>query len=202
MQANQKFSLLPLAGLSLDMARHLPPLPALRAFEAAARHLSFARAAGELSVTPGAVSHHMKQLEEWVGGPLFERRANGVGLTETGRVFATRLGAIFDQLTAVGAAARVPRRAQHRHPSLPVFTRNEVACTPHWQVSQGPSRHLRGCHGSAAPMERQGAGSGSCNLSWPWNDSGRPTGYADQWQPGCRRFARLGGHPPACVDTC
>lgn len=108
MQANQKFSPLPLARLSLDMARHLPPLPALRAFEAAARHLSFARAAGELSVTPGAVSHHMKQLEEWVGGPLFERRANGVGLTETGRVFATRLGAIFDQLTAVGAAARLP----------------------------------------------------------------------------------------------
>ena len=90
------------------MVRHLPPLPALRAFEAAARHLSFARAGGELGVTPGAVSHQMKQLEAWVGGPLFERRANGVYLTETGRVFATRLRAIFDQLTAVSVAARVP----------------------------------------------------------------------------------------------
>lgn len=90
------------------MARHLPPLPALRAFEAAARHLSFARAGGELGVTPGAISHQMKQLEEWVDGPLFERRANGVRLTETGRVFATRLGAIFDQITAASVAARAP----------------------------------------------------------------------------------------------
>lgn len=90
------------------MTRHLPPLPALRAFEAAARHLSFARAGGELGVTPGAISHQMKQLEDWVEAPLFERRANGVRLTETGRVFATRLGAIFDQITAASVAARAP----------------------------------------------------------------------------------------------
>ncbi|MBF9234601.1 LysR substrate-binding domain-containing protein [Microvirga alba] len=90
------------------MARHLPPLPALRAFEAAARHLSFARAGAELGVTPGAVSHHMKQLEAWVDGPLFERRANGVVLTETGRVFATRIASIFDQITAASVAARSP----------------------------------------------------------------------------------------------
>ncbi|WP_181257300.1 LysR substrate-binding domain-containing protein [Pseudaminobacter soli (ex Li et al. 2025)] len=80
----------------------------MRAFEAAARHLSFARAGGELGVTPGAISHQMRQLEEWVEGPLFERRANGVSLTETGRVFATRLGAIFDQITAASVAARAP----------------------------------------------------------------------------------------------
>jgi LysR family glycine cleavage system transcriptional activator len=90
------------------MTRHLPPLPALRAFEAAARHLSFARAGGELGVTPGAISHQMKQLEDWVESPLFERRANGVRLTETGRVLATRLGAIFDQITAASVAARAP----------------------------------------------------------------------------------------------
>ena len=90
------------------MTRHLPPLLALRAFEAAARHLSFARAGGELGVTPGAISHQMKQLEDWVDGPLFERRANGVRLTETGRVFAARLGAIFDQVTAASVAARAP----------------------------------------------------------------------------------------------
>lgn len=93
------------------MTRHLPPLPALRAFEAAARHLSFARAGGELGVTPGAISHQMRQLEEWIDGPLFERRANGVSLTETGRVFATRLGAIFDQITAASVAARAPSGA-------------------------------------------------------------------------------------------
>lgn len=93
------------------MTRHLPPLPALRAFEAAARHLSFARAGGELGVTPGAISHQMRQLEEWIDGPLFERRANGVSLTETGRVFATRLGAIFDQITAASVAAQAPSGA-------------------------------------------------------------------------------------------
>ena len=46
------------------MARRLPPLNSLRAFEAAARHLSFARAAEELHVTPAAISHHIKALEE------------------------------------------------------------------------------------------------------------------------------------------
>ncbi|SDR37646.1 LysR family transcriptional regulator, glycine cleavage system transcriptional activator [Rhizobiales bacterium GAS113] len=90
------------------MVRHLPPLPALRAFEAAARHLSFVRAGSELGVTPGAVSHQMKKLERWVDGALFERQTNGVRLTETGRVFAARLGAIFDQITATSLAARSP----------------------------------------------------------------------------------------------
>ncbi|SJM32268.1 LysR family transcriptional regulator [Mesorhizobium delmotii] len=84
----------------------LPPLPALRAFEAAARHLSFARAGGELRVTPGAISHQVKQLEDWVGGPLFKRKANRVALTETGRIFASRLNSIFGQVISAGAAAR------------------------------------------------------------------------------------------------
>lgn len=92
------------------MVRHLPPLPALRAFEAAARHMSFARAGAELGVTPGAISHQMRQLEAWVEGPLFERQANGVRLTETGRAFAVRLGSIFDQITTASMAARSPAK--------------------------------------------------------------------------------------------
>lgn len=88
------------------MVQILPPLPALRAFEAAARHLSFARAGGELRVTPGAISHQIKQLEEWVGGSLFKRKANRVVLTETGRILANRVNAIFSQVISAGAAAR------------------------------------------------------------------------------------------------
>ncbi|MEI8703017.1 LysR family transcriptional regulator [Mesorhizobium sp. ISC15] len=88
------------------MSRILPPLPALRAFEAAARHLSFARAGGELRVTPGAISHQIKQLEEWVGGPLFKREANRVVLTETGRILSNRVNAIFGHIISAGAAAR------------------------------------------------------------------------------------------------
>jgi LysR family transcriptional regulator, glycine cleavage system transcriptional activator len=66
------------------MARPLPPLNALRAFEAAARHLSFSRAAEELHVTPAAVSHQIKQLEEHLTIRLFHRRNRAVHLTEAG----------------------------------------------------------------------------------------------------------------------
>ena len=61
--------------------KRLPPLNALRAFEAAARHLSFKNAARELHVTPGAVSHQVKQLEEHLGVPLFRRLTRALELT-------------------------------------------------------------------------------------------------------------------------
>ncbi|QHQ37027.1 transcriptional regulator GcvA [Algicella marina] len=68
------------------MPDRLPPLNALRAFEAAARHLSFARAADELAVTPAALSFQIKNLEEHLGAPLFRRLNRAVELTEAGRV--------------------------------------------------------------------------------------------------------------------
>ena len=55
------------------MLRRMPPLGALRAYEAAARHLSFTLAAEELNVTPSAISHQVKALERWLGVPLFRR---------------------------------------------------------------------------------------------------------------------------------
>lgn len=68
----------------------LPPLTTLTAFEAAARHLSFKDAAGELNVTPGAVSHQIRALEAELGAALFLRRHRGVELTEEGsRLFST-----------------------------------------------------------------------------------------------------------------
>jgi LysR family glycine cleavage system transcriptional activator len=82
------------------MARPLPPLNALRAFESAARHLSFSRAAAELHVTPAAVSHQVKALEEHVGIPLFHRRNRAVFLTETGQSYLTVVRDAFDRLAA------------------------------------------------------------------------------------------------------
>ena len=67
------------------------PLPALRAFEAAARHLSFKKAAVELHVTPGAVSHHVKQLEEFLGVALFRRLTRALELTAEGHAMLPRL---------------------------------------------------------------------------------------------------------------
>ena len=80
------------------MRRSLPPLRALRAFESAARHLSFARAAAELGVTPGAVSHQIKTLEDWLGAPLFHRLTRALRLTEAGEAALPFLTEGFDRL--------------------------------------------------------------------------------------------------------
>ena len=75
-----------------------PPLTAMRAFEAAARHVSFVAAAEELNVTPGAISQHIKTLESWSGAPLFRRNAQGVELTAAGASLVARFTAAFDGL--------------------------------------------------------------------------------------------------------
>ena len=76
----------------------LPPLNALRAFEAAARHLSFLKAAEELHVTPGAVSQQVKSLEDQLGLALFRRLPRGVLLTDAGQLYGKRLGQIFEEI--------------------------------------------------------------------------------------------------------
>ena len=97
------------------MPKHLPPLGALRAFEAASRHLSFVRAAEELSVTPAAISHQIKLLEHWVGLKLFERAARGVALSRAGQDYAASVRDVFDRLINASAAARVKRSRQVVH---------------------------------------------------------------------------------------
>ena len=66
------------------MKRHLPPLNAVKAFAAAARHLSFTKAAAELYVTQGAISKQIKQLEEYLGNKLFIRTHQALRLTKIG----------------------------------------------------------------------------------------------------------------------
>lgn len=88
------------------MTDRLPPLTALRAFEAAARHLSFAKAAEELNVTPAALSFQIKSLEEHLGQAVFHRLNRAVTLTEAGRVLAPGTSEGFDRLTTAWRATR------------------------------------------------------------------------------------------------
>jgi LysR family glycine cleavage system transcriptional activator len=82
------------------MASRLPPLNSLRAFEAGARHLSFTKAAAELNVTPAAVSHQVKALEEDLGVKLFRRLIRKLVLTEQGRRLSPVLSEAFELMTA------------------------------------------------------------------------------------------------------
>ncbi|MBI1384093.1 MAG: transcriptional regulator GcvA [Rhizobiales bacterium] len=94
------------------MARRLPSLNALRAFEAAARHESFSAAAEELAVTHAAVSRHIRDLEAWLDVELFRRTGRGVRLTEKGEAYGAALTPLFDGLVratqAIQAAAERP----------------------------------------------------------------------------------------------
>ncbi len=132
------------------MARRLPPLLSLRAFEAAARHGSFVKAGAELALTPAAISHHVKLLEAHLRAALFTRLPRGLALTETGRACLPGLTAGFESLERAVAGIRVERlagplvistlpsfaagwllerlpRFRERHPELDLHVRAEVA---------------------------------------------------------------------------
>lgn len=82
----------------MDMTDALPPLSAIRVFEAAARLLSFTKAAAELGMTQAAVSYQIKLLEQRLGAPLFLRRPRALVLTEAGQWLAPRTTEAFDAL--------------------------------------------------------------------------------------------------------
>lgn len=103
--------------------RKLPPLIELRAFEAAARHMSFKNAAAELGVTPTAISHQIRLLERFCGRRLFRRRPRPLALTEAG---ARLFPGIRDGLEAFATAIARVRREGAKHP-LRVTTTNAFA---------------------------------------------------------------------------
>lgn len=88
------------------MKRRLPSLSALRAFEAAGRHRSIKRAAGELSVTPTAISHQVRHLEEALGVPLFVRRPRQLHLTPEGLELQRVLSRAFDDMATAAERLR------------------------------------------------------------------------------------------------
>ena len=103
--------------------RKLPPLNELRAFEATARHLSFAKAAAELGVTPTAISHQIRLLESYCGRTLFRRRPRPITLTGTGaRLFPV----VRDGLDAFAACLAANKRERDAQP-LRVTTTNAFA---------------------------------------------------------------------------
>lgn len=125
------------------MARPLPPLNALRAFESAGRHLSFTKAAAELNVTPAAIGHQVKALEELLEVPLFRRLTRALRLTDAGQAALPTLSQGFDKLAqgveqmradresgvltisvspSFGAMWLVPRleRFRSRHPDIEI----------------------------------------------------------------------------------
>lgn len=94
------------------MERRLPPLNALRAFEAAGRHLSFTKAGEELHVTPAAISHQVKALEDYLGVQLFRRLNKALLLTDAGQASLPGLVEGFDRLAE--AIKRSRERDEHR----------------------------------------------------------------------------------------
>lgn len=88
------------------MARQIPPLSAMHAFEAAARLDGFQRAGEELHVSAGAIGHHVRQLEAWLGLPLFQRLPRGVVLTSAGQRYAAALRPVLNNLVEISDAVR------------------------------------------------------------------------------------------------
>jgi LysR family transcriptional regulator, glycine cleavage system transcriptional activator len=145
--------------------RSLPPLAQLRAFEAAARHMSFKAAADELAVTPTAISHQIKLLERYCGRRLFQRRPRPVILTEAGtRLFPVIREGLDCFADALSAAQELPLER-----SLKVSTTNAFASR--WLV---PRLHLwRQVHpgisleiiGTDRVLNLQG---GECDIAIRW----------------------------------
>ncbi|OWT71522.1 MULTISPECIES: LysR substrate-binding domain-containing protein [unclassified Achromobacter] len=111
------------------MKRRLPPLLAVRAFEAAGRHGNFTAAANELSVTQGAVSRQVKILEEFLGVDLFQREARGVILTAAGRRYLTMATSVLDQI----ANTRVDHLAE---PGKPLSISVLSSCASLWLLQR------------------------------------------------------------------
>jgi LysR family glycine cleavage system transcriptional activator len=105
----------------------LPPLTAMRAFDAVARHLSFTRAAEELGMTQAAVSYQIKILEERVGAPLFLRKPRQIALSETGARLAPDVAQAFDILRNAFADSRGLVDGMLSVTSVPTFASHWLA---------------------------------------------------------------------------
>ncbi|WP_066342105.1 LysR substrate-binding domain-containing protein [Azohydromonas lata] len=116
-----------MASSSSPSSSRLPPLPLLRTFEAAARHLSFTKAAQELHVTPAAVSQQIKALEEALGVALFQRLTRALRLTDAGAALLPGVTEAFNCLTAAVERVRAPAAATLDLAAPPSFA-------SHWLV--------------------------------------------------------------------
>ena len=124
------------------MTYRLPSLNALRAFEAAARHLSFKTAASELGVTPGAVSQQVKKLEVSLGVDLFRRLPHGLLLTARGEAYLPKISKIFEDLT--DATEAIAPEINGRKFKLGICPRAQALLPDQWPTRQaGLKAHVR-----------------------------------------------------------
>ncbi|HVZ06475.1 LysR substrate-binding domain-containing protein [Rhodopila sp.] len=132
--------------------RRLPPLYAIRAFEAAARHRSMTGAANELHVTPGAISRHVRGLEQQMETPLFLRRATGLELTSAGDMLARSVGEALDRIAEATSGARMTR---YRHLTVGVYSHFASRfLLPRWKTLRAAHPDLEiGLHTSANPLD-------------------------------------------------
>lgn len=96
---------LSIASVEQRPRRHLPSMRALQALEAAARHLSFTRAAAELNLTQTAISHQIRNLEETVGQRLFDRDGGRLSLTRAGKEYANAARLVISEISSAGDRA-------------------------------------------------------------------------------------------------
>ncbi|MFC4275839.1 LysR substrate-binding domain-containing protein [Achromobacter aloeverae] len=122
------------------MARRIPPLNPLHAFETAARHGSFSRAATELSVTPAAISRQVKLLENYFGVEFFEREPGGVTLTPEARAYSQALGKAFRQISAATEEFRT------QHTSIILTIQGYTTFLVRWLVPRLPDFQARHPH--------------------------------------------------------
>ena len=105
------------------MTQDLPPLTALRAFHVAGRLLSFQEAAREMHVTPSAVSHQIRALEDWLGVTLFTRGARRIELTAAGKKLLRETGRAFARITVTANGLKRSTATRLKVSSLPLITR-------------------------------------------------------------------------------
>ena len=152
------------------MSYRLPPLNGLRSFEAAARHLSFTRAADELGVTPGAVSQQVKSLEGALGIALFRRLPRSLILTDEGEAYLPSISSAFDLISrATEKSAPALRGRKLRLGIAPQLLK--TAARGRWAAIAG-SQHLAAPNalqpaaGAAAAAAAAGAAAGGfCALA-------------------------------------
>ena len=154
----------------------LPPLNALRAFVAAARHGSFRAAAEELCVTTGAVSRQIRLLEDWLGLALFDRSRRQVRLTPVGARYFVRVADLFDQLATATGTLREEKGGRVVHlDCIPTFAM-------HWLLPRLPAFK------AAFPDVELSLFTAPDRI-----DLSRPLDYAIRRDPG--HFAGLAPHP-------
>lgn len=167
------------------MSERLPPLNALKAFEAAARHASFRKAAGELHVSPAAISHQVKNLEAFLGIPLFHRGNRALRLTAAGEAALPLLQDGFGRLAAAVQQLRAgDRPAALRLCAPPAFAAKWLLPRLSRYAVEHPGLDIRLSASADMIGEHDGAETTKAGLGQP--DIDLAIRFGDGEHPGCR----------------